>query len=430
MGINIGLLFAFVPSGSPQVRLWSKQFKGQVKFRYPSSPSQKGGEEEEEAGWGAYARGAVASLLHHGHPLEQGLVGLVDGGASMHGSGISSSAAVGVAYLLALEHVNGLHLSPEENIQLDRQVERGYMGLSNGVLDPAALLLSGRHRLAVIRCLHYARMHIRVRNLSWLRPVHGAHAAQQLWLIMQAPLLPATCRPITAGFMFVRNSSLLVQDLHHELVAPPWYVPGAGGATSGAPAGEDCRPPYRIMLAFSGLRHALTQTPGYGKRVDECRLAAAALLEAAGRPEEEPLLAHGKALECTPTCAPTHPLLALFDASSQGVEAWRAGDLPLFGRLMTESGDSSIHNYECGTPVLIQLRSILLGTPGIFGARFCGAGFRGCCVALVEAGRASAAAAMVEQAYRQVQPELVGGMAHGQCVLLCDSTDAACLMPS
>ena len=35
-------------------------------------------------------------------------------------SGISSSAAVGVACLLALEAVNGLDLSVMENIELDR----------------------------------------------------------------------------------------------------------------------------------------------------------------------------------------------------------------------------------------------------------------------------------------------------------------------
>jgi len=32
----------------------------------------------------------------------------------------------------------------------------------------------------------------------------------------------------------------------------------------------------------------------------------------------------------------------------QGVQAWRAGDVELFGRLMNESGLSSIENYQCG----------------------------------------------------------------------------------
>lgn len=32
----------------------------------------------------------------------------------------------------------------------------------------------------------------------------------------------------------------------------------------------------------------------------------------------------------------------------RGVEAWEKGDLKLFGQLMTDSGRSSIENYECG----------------------------------------------------------------------------------
>ena len=38
----------------------------------------------------------------------------------LHGGGVSSSAAAGVAFLLALEDANGLRVSPEENIRLDQ----------------------------------------------------------------------------------------------------------------------------------------------------------------------------------------------------------------------------------------------------------------------------------------------------------------------
>lgn len=39
-----------------------------------------------------------------------------------------------------------------------------------------------------------------------------------------------------------------------------------------------------------------------------------------------------------------------------------------------------------GCEPLVQLRDILASAPGVYGARFSGAGFRGCCVALVAAG--------------------------------------------
>lgn len=37
--------------------------------------------------------------------------------------------------------------------------------------------------------------------------------------------------------------------------------------------------PYKILLAFSGLKQALTTNPGYNRRVTECREAAKILLK-------------------------------------------------------------------------------------------------------------------------------------------------------
>ena len=66
-----------------------------------------------------------------------------------------------------------------------------------------------------------------------------------------------------------------------------------------------------------------------------------------------------------------------------GAEAWRKGDLDYYGKLIFDSGYSSIHNYECGCDELIRLYDILHGMEGVYGARFSGAGFKGCCMALI-----------------------------------------------
>ena len=66
----------------------------------------------------------------------------------------------------------------------------------------------------------------------------------------------------------------------------------------------------------------------------------------------------------------------------EGLEAWRGGDLARFGALMNESCLSSIHNYRCGCPELITLFEILSSLPGVYGSRFSGAGYGGCCIAL------------------------------------------------
>ena len=83
----------------------------------------------------------------------------------------------------------------------------------------------------------------------------------------------------------------------------------------------------------------------------------------------------------------------------KGVECWEKGDLDSFGRLINESGMSSIVNYECGSPWLIKLYDILSKLDGVYGARFSGAGFKGCCMALIDPEKADEIKKTVEEIY-------------------------------
>lgn len=67
-----------------------------------------------------------------------------------------------------------------------------------------------------------------------------------------------------------------------------------------------------------------------------------------------------------------------------GASAWRNGNLNEYGRLIFESGYSSIANYECGCDELKTLYTIMRSTDGIYGGRFSGAGFKGCCMAFID----------------------------------------------
>ena len=67
----------------------------------------------------------------------------------------------------------------------------------------------------------------------------------------------------------------------------------------------------------------------------------------------------------------------------RGIELWKHGDLKGFGELMNASCQSSIENWEAGSPELIELQRTLEQTQGVYGSRFSGAGFGGCVVALV-----------------------------------------------
>ncbi len=330
MAIDQAVYLAFAPSDDANTRLQSLTFAGEVSFALGDVPDKIDGD------WGNFPRGAARALQQRGHKLARGITGLTAG--RMNEGGLSSSAAIGVAYLLAYEKANDLFLSPTDNIMLDQAIENGYLGLKNGILDQSAILLSQKGFLTAIDC------------------ASGTHK-----LIPRADALPA----------------------------------------------------FDILIAQSGLRDALVST-GYNARVDECARAARTLLNAAGRPDQKPLLGNITREEYE-----THKSLLrgasgkrakhFFTESArviQGIDAWRDGDLNTFGRLIAESGRSSIENYECGSKPLIDLYRILIDTDGVYGARFSGAGFRGCCVALVDPQKSSTAIERIRAAYRAKHPDL------------------------
>jgi galactokinase/galacturonokinase len=79
--------------------------------------------------------------------------------------------------------------------------------------------------------------------------------------------------------------------------------------------------------------------------------------------------------------------------------------LQQFGQLVTESGESSIQQYQSGSPQLITLYEILRDTPGVYGTRFSGAGFRGCCIALTDPAARQTVAEAVHRRYPAEHPK-------------------------
>jgi galactokinase len=143
MTLDRVILLAFVPRDDRRVRIESLNFPGTIAFDMDEVPPSVLGD------WGNYARGAVAALQQE-HDLRVGIDGLVEG--RMPIGGLSSSAAVGVAYLLALEAANELAVTAEENIELDRYIENSYLGLRNGILDQSVILMSDRDHLTYLDC--------------------------------------------------------------------------------------------------------------------------------------------------------------------------------------------------------------------------------------------------------------------------------------
>lgn len=187
--------------------------------------------------------------------------------------------------------------------------------------------------------------------------------------------------------------------------------------------------PYKIAIFFSGLERSLAGS-AFNMRVDECRSAAYALKAYAG-------MEYGKFGETNLRDVPYEVYLqhkdklpenwrkraehwyTEFFRVQQGAEAWRRGDIEEFGRLSFESGKSSIYNWETGSPELKTLYEIMTRTDGIYGGRFSGAGFKGCCMALIDPAFEESIIETVTNEYLKAFPHLEGKYS----VHICESAD-------
>lgn len=187
--------------------------------------------------------------------------------------------------------------------------------------------------------------------------------------------------------------------------------------------------PYKFAIFFSGLERSLASS-AFNMRVDECKSAAYALKAYAG-------MEYGKFSETHLREVPKEVFLQYkdrlpenwrkraehcygeFERVEQGAEAWRRGDIETYGRLCFESGYSSIHSWETGSPELIKLYEIMTQTEGIYGGRFSGAGFKGCCLAIIDPAYEKSIIEKVTTEYLEAFPHLEGKYsAH-----ICESAD-------
>lgn len=272
--------------------------------------------EVKEKHWGDYARGAKYALQKR-FELTHGIDGLLQG--SLPVGGLSSSAAVLIAYVMAFAKANGIKLKPFEIVTIASEAEREYIGLNNGLLDQACITLGKKDGLLFLDC------------------------DSNEWRIIN------------------RNPQM---------------------------------PEFEIGIIFSGLTRSLVNSD-YNLRVFECKTAAWNMLAY----QNAPLKTFDKTfLRDIPkeTFDNTRDLMPLRFAKRaehfyseyrrvrQGVTAWESGNLQLFGKLSFDSCESSIHNYECGSPELISIYNIIRPLHGVYGGRFSGAGFKGAVIALVD----------------------------------------------
>ncbi|MCL2187600.1 MAG: GHMP kinase [Defluviitaleaceae bacterium] len=330
--LDMGIHIAYGAKKNGVVELVSLQFPKRAQFHVTGVPKVK------QNDWADYLRGAMVALGKR-YSLQVGLCGVIEG--SLPIGGLSSSAAVIIAYLSALCKVNGITLASQEIISIALEAENEYVGVSCGKLDQSCEVLSKKGHLLYLDTM----------------------------------------------------------DDSYELIPQPGNMK-----------------PFEIAVFFSGIERTLAGSK-FNMRVDECKSAAYALMAFEG-------MEYGKFDEARLRCVPR----AVFDKHRDklpepwrkradhwytefarvqaGARAWRNGDIEALGKLSFESGESSIVNYETGSEELTKLYSIMRGTDGIYGGRFSGAGFRGCCMALVDPAFKEEVERNVTEAYAKEFPAL------------------------
>ena len=113
--IDKGIDLWFNVRQDSSVNLISKSFDGDVTFDISAKVQIK------EKNWGDYARGAKYALGKRCE-LHNGIDGVIQG--SLPVGGLSSSAAVLIAYVMAFAKANGITLKPFEVVQIASEAER------------------------------------------------------------------------------------------------------------------------------------------------------------------------------------------------------------------------------------------------------------------------------------------------------------------
>jgi galactokinase/galacturonokinase len=140
--IDACTLLAFAPTERPALVLRSADFEGEVEAPLVAAPRSEG------PAWGRYVQGAAAVLRPKLGDRPRGLVGCLAG--TLPGAGLSSSASLLVACLMALARANALTLAPRELAALAQRAENEHVGVACGALDPSTVVGARRDHLLAI----------------------------------------------------------------------------------------------------------------------------------------------------------------------------------------------------------------------------------------------------------------------------------------
>ncbi len=131
----------FDPDGSSVVTVISDRETGEASFSVDVQPG-------EVDGWSAYPAGVVWSLAEAGHRVVGGTMSVTSNVPV--GAGLSSSAALECAVLLAMNAATGTELDPVNVARLAQRAENDFVGAPTGLMDQLSSLCGEVDRALLI----------------------------------------------------------------------------------------------------------------------------------------------------------------------------------------------------------------------------------------------------------------------------------------
>ena len=172
---------------------------------------------------------------------------------------------------------------------------------------------------------------------------------------------------------------------------------------------------FKFLIIYSGAARKL-ENSAYNTRVDECKSSAYFAKAYLNKPYQKYKDTYLRDVAYKDYCLIRDRLPDNFrkradhyytenERVRNGIEAWRNGDIKEFGKIVFESGKSSIELYEAGSKPLIALFEIMTKTEGVLGGRFMGGGFNGCCLAICEESKIKKIKEEIKKEYLARFPE-------------------------
>ena len=144
MAIDRDVRIAFRPADDGRVELLSLDFNEKASFEISAMTPRK------DSTWLNYPMGVAAILRQEGHKL-RGLRGVVKGNVPI-GAGLSSSAAIEVAFAMAICAASGLAINREKLARICQRAENEFVGMNCGIMDQFASLLARKDHALFIDC--------------------------------------------------------------------------------------------------------------------------------------------------------------------------------------------------------------------------------------------------------------------------------------